>query len=57
MASKELGEDRIKELKSSRSQSGEVEVEWVILRERWCAEFLGLMIEGNDGMSLIPEPR
>ena len=54
MATREFGEDRMNELKSSKSESGEVER--ALFRER-CAEFLGLTIEGKEEMSLIPEPR
>jgi len=50
-ATREFGDVRINELKSRKSDRGEVER--ALFLERWLAEFRGLIIEGMS----IPEPR
>ena len=54
-ATREFGEVRISELKSSKSDRGEVKS--ALFLERWLAECNGLTIDGNQGVSLIPELR
>ena len=53
-ATREFGEVRINELKSSKSDRGEVESALFL---EWLAEFSGLIMDGNEGISLIPELR
>lgn len=50
-ATREFGDVRINELKSRKSDRGEVER--ALFLERWLAEFSGLITEGMS----IPEPR